>query len=186
MTSKKQVTPELSTNTGSPQVGGPVYLAIGKLQRTHGVKGELVLDVLTDFPQRIKVGRQVFIGNQHKEYVIASVRPNGNTLLVGFEGLIDCDQASIVRNQLVYIRTEDAQVLPEGEFYHHEIEGMSVFDETGKLIGLISEVLITGANDVYVVASDSGDEILIPAIKSVVISIDRKERKMVVRLPEWE
>ena len=186
MTESDRLTPNKKNFTGSPKVGGPVYLAIGKLQRTHGVKGELIMEIYTEFPDRIVKGKHVFIGKQYKEYVIASVRPNAERLLVSFEGLGDCDQAAILRNQIVSIRTEDATELPEDQFYHHEIIGMSVFDESGVMLGEINEILETGANDVYVITPEGKDEILIPAIKSVIVSVDRKIRKMVVKLPEWE
>lgn len=186
MTTSGSSSSHLSQKTGSPQSGEPVFLTIGKLQRTHGVKGELVMDVLTDYPDRIKAGNTVLIGPRHAEYVITAIRSTGEKMLVSFAGLTDCDQASILRNQYVFIKTEDAQVLPEGEFYHHEIIGMQVFAEDGRLIGSINEILETGANDVYVVESQDGGEILLPAIHSVIISTDRKTRKMIVRLPEWE
>lgn len=184
----KSIDPSMksSKKSGSPQSGGPVFLTIGKLQRTHGVKGEILMEVLTDFPERVTVGNLVYIGAQHTEYTVASVRSTNDKILISFDGLSDCDQVSILRNQLVYIKTEDANTLPEGEYYHHEIMGMQVFDEGDNLIGTITEILVTGANDVYVIASVSGEEILLPAIKSVVISIDRQLKKMIVRMPEWE
>ena len=172
--------------TGSPQSGGPVFLTIGKLQRTHGVKGELIMEVHTDFPERVTPGLQVFIGKNHQEYKIASVRPNGDKLLVSFSGLIDCDQAAILRNQLVFIKTVDANLLPDGEFYHYEILGMQVIDESGNMIGQIQEIMVTGANDVYVVNTEDGKEVLLPAIRSVVLSIDRENQVITVRLPEWD
>ncbi len=172
--------------SGSPQSGGPVFLAVGKLQRTHGVKGEIIMEVLTDFPDKITPGMNLFIGSRHKEYQVASVRPSAEKMLISFSGLTDCDQVSILRNQLVYIKTADANQLPEGEFYHHEIVGMQVVDENGQPIGSIQEILVTGANDVYVVFDEDGKEILLPAIRSVVLSINKQSKRMVVRLPEWE
>ncbi len=174
------------TPTGSPQTGEPLYIAIGKLRRTHGVLGEILMDILTDFPERFNVGSQVFVGTRHVSYTVRSFRFNRNTGLIAFDGLDDCDEASILRNQMVFGLTEDAPRLAEGEFYHHEILGVKVVDEAGKLIGTLSEILQTGANDVYVVKSENGKEILLPAIKSVVLSIDLAENKMVVRPPEWD
>ncbi len=183
----KDITPssKKNTTTGSPQSGGPVYLTIGKLQRTHGVKGEILMEILTDFPERVVIDKTLFIGQKHDEYTVASVRPTGNKLLLSFEGLTDCDQVSILRNQLVYIKTEDANLLPEGEYYHHEIIGMEVVDENGNLVGSVAEIIVTGANDVYIVKTQD-DELLLPAIRSVVLSIDQQSKKMIVRLPEWD
>lgn len=172
--------------TGSPQSGEPFYIAIGKLRRTHGVSGEILMDILTDFPQRFKPGAVVLVGKNHIPYTISSFRLTGNASLVAFKGLEDCDQAGILRNQMVYGTVEDSPKLSEGEFYHHEILGMPVVDESGKLIGHLDEILQTGANDVYVVIDDAKNETLLPAIKSVVLTIDRKENRIVVRLPEWD
>jgi len=172
--------------TGSPQSGGPAYLTIGKLQRTHGVKGEIVMQIMTDFPEKIVKGKVVFIGARHVEYVVRSVRATDQKLLVSFEGLNDCDQVAILRNQVVTIKTEDANQLPEGEFYHHELIGMKVCEENGTLVGTVQEILVTGANDVYVVQQADGGEVLIPAIRDVILNIDSKNGRMTVKLPEWD
>lgn len=172
--------------SGSPQSGEPLYLAIGKLRRTHGVRGELVMDVLTEFPGRFKVGSEVLVGGQHKPYVVSSYRPTGSGALIAFEGLDDCDKAAILRNQVIYGRLEDAPALAEGEYYQHEILGMQVVDEAGKVLGPVTEIIETGANDVYVVQDESGREILLPAIKPVILQIDQDRKVITVRPPEWD
>jgi 16S rRNA processing protein RimM len=186
MTAAQTRSPLKENKSGSPQSGGPVFLAIGKLQRTHGVKGEMVMDLLTDFPERIKTGNRVFVGKNYREVILVSLRPNGPKLLVAFEGFADCDQAAVLRNQLVYIKIEDANTLPEGEFYHHEVLGMEVLDDSQNLVGKVVEIISTGANDVYVITTEEGGEVLIPAIKSVILSVERERKRMIVRLPEWE
>jgi 16S rRNA processing protein RimM len=173
------------SKSGSPQQGEPVYIPIAKLRRPHGVHGELQLEVLTDFPQVIKPGINILIGKNKKEYGLATVRPAANILLVGIKGVVDRDQASLLRNQLVYLRESEIAALPVGRFYHKEILGMQVEDGTGNPIGSVAEILVTGANDVYVVKSAEGNEILIPAIKSVVLSIDREKRLIIVKLQDW-
>jgi 16S rRNA processing protein RimM len=173
-------------NSGSPQTGEPVYLTIGKLRRSHGIQGEMLFEVITDFPERIKAGNHVFIGNKHKELIISSIRTMNKNLLIGFEGFEDCEAVAILRNQAVFVRKENLAPLPKGEFYQHEIIGLHVFDESGKPVGKVDEILETGANDVYVVISPSGEEILIPAIKSVIHLIDVDQHKMIVKLPEWD
>lgn len=178
--------PRKTIKPGSPQTGEPVYLTIGKLRRTHGVRGEIIMDALTDFPDTIKTGMTVYIGAHHKQQKISSVRPADKTFLIAFEGFDDCDKVGIFRNQFVFIKTKDAAPLEEGKFYQHEVIGMDVIDESGALLGKISEILNTGANDVYVIQPESGEEILIPAIKNVVLEIDKSTGKMRVRLPEWE
>jgi 16S rRNA processing protein RimM len=186
MSIPKERPEKIASKTGSPQSGEPVYLAIAKLRRTHGLKGEILMDALTDFPERIKKGNTVFTGPKHTPRIIDTFRPTNKEYLISFDGITDCDQATILRNQLVFIKKELAEGLPEGEFYHHEVKGMDVFDENGINLGKVDEILVTGANDVYVIHASDGAEILIPAIKSVILSIQRENRKMIVRLPEWE
>jgi 16S rRNA processing protein RimM len=75
----------------------------------------------------------------------------------------------------------------EGKHYPHQVLGMQVVDETGVIIGRLEEVLITGANDVYVVKqADKEDEILVPAIDSVILKVDSEKKVITVRLPIWE
>ena len=119
MMTERNLSAKKNKKPGSPDKGGPAFLTIGKLQRTHGVKGEIIMQVMTDYPERIIKGKKVYIGPQFDEYIIRSVRPNNQTLLLGFEGLDDCDQVSILRNLTVAIKTEDAGKLPDGKFYHH-------------------------------------------------------------------
>ncbi len=173
-------------NSGSPKSGEPAYLIIGKLRRTHGVNGDLLMDVLTDEPEVIKAGLTVFVGPHHRLMKISGCRTAGESLLVRFEGFTDCDQAAIFRNQSVAIKTNEAQPLKAGRFYQYEIIGLNVIDENGKSIGKVTEILVTGANDVYVVQNEAGDEVLIPAVKEFVKKIDLDNGELTVLLPQWE
>ncbi len=161
-------------------------MTAGKLRRTHGVKGEIVLEMTTEFPDRIRAGIQIYIGKDKHAHTLASIRPHGNLFLVSIEGYNDCDAVSIFRNQMVYVDPSIIGPLPEGRYFHHEIIGMQVEDEKGKPIGRVKEILVTGANDVYVVETPEETEILIPAIKQVVLSIHRETQKMVVKLQKWD
>jgi 16S rRNA processing protein RimM len=173
-------------SSGSPQSGEPVYLTIGKLRRTHGVKGEIVLEMTTEFPHQIKSGIKIYIGQDKQEHTLASIRPHGSLFLISIEGFTDCDSVSVFRNMKVCADASLIGSLPEGRFYHNEVIGMHVEDEQGKPIGRVKEILVTGANDVYVIAAPDNSEILIPAIKQVVLSMDRETQKMIVKLQEWD
>ncbi|MBP9040378.1 MAG: 16S rRNA processing protein RimM [Anaerolineaceae bacterium] len=172
--------------SGSPQSGEPVYLTIGKIRRPHGVKGEVVMEMVTDFPQKIKAGIQIYIGEKKQEHKLASIRPNGDLFLISIEGFTDCDAVSVFRNQWVYAQSSTVGPLPDGLFYHREVIGMKVIDEQGNFLGVVKEILVTGANDVYVVDTQDNHEILLPAIKSVILSMNRDTHSMVVRLQEWD
>lgn len=157
-------------NPGSP-IGEPNYLSVGFLRRPHGVKGEIIMDLHTDFPERMKKGRELFVGERHKLMTLTNVRPHQTGLLVKFKDVDTPEEAGLYRNQWVYVQTKDVP-LPEGQYYKHELLGLKVVDENGNPLGELVEILETGANDVYVVRDDSGKEILLPAIPSVILELD--------------
>jgi 16S rRNA processing protein RimM len=172
--------------TGSPQPGEPVFLAVGFLRRPHGVEGEILMEVLTDFPERLRSGKLVYVGEDHQPMRITHRRTQDQALLVTFPGIDTPEAASILRNKHVYIKADNLPELPEGQYYHHQLMGMKVIDENGVEIGPLTEIIETGANDVYVATSLEGKEILFPAIESVILGVDLERNEMRVRLPAWE
>jgi 16S rRNA processing protein RimM len=166
---------------GSP-TGEPVFLAVGKLRRPHGVHGEIIMDVLTDFPERLKPGKKLVVGAQHLPLQIRSVRGHDQALLISFMGYDTPEQAGELRNQILYSTTAEQPPLEEGEYYHHELIGLKVFDEQDVLLGELAEILETGANDVYVVRPELGPEILIPAIEEVVLEVNLEKKAMRVHV----
>jgi 16S rRNA processing protein RimM len=146
----------------------------------------MLMDVLTDFPERLRPRKVVYVGPAYEPHTLQTVRPQDRALLVTFAGLNDGDAVGLLRNQMVFVKISDLPKLPEGEFYHHELIGINVVDEQGRPLGIISEILETGANDVYVVTNPEGEEILLPAIEKVILKVDLLRREVQVRLPEWE
>jgi len=171
-----------SGDAGSPQKGEPVFLAVGKLRRPHGLRGEIIMDVLTDFPERLHRGITLFVGPEHQPLRLRSHRWHGAALLVTFEGYDTSEQAGELRNHLAYVTAADRPQLPEGEYYHHQLIGMKVVSEQGEVLGKVTEILATGANDVYVVRPEIGVEILIPAIDEFVLAVDLEHHELRVRL----
>lgn len=155
---------------GSP-VGEPEYLVIGFLRRPFGVSGEILMDLHTDFPERFRTGRKVYVGDEHKPMTLASVRPHGENLLVRLRGVNTPEAAGQYRNTWLFIKTKDAPPLPEGQYYQYQLLGLKVVDEAGHPLGTLTEILETGANDVYVVKDEAGKEILLPAIPSVILDV---------------
>jgi 16S rRNA processing protein RimM len=168
-------------SSGSP-TGEPVHLAIGFIRRPHGVQGEMIMDVHTDFPERIKSGRKVLVGEKHQPLTFDTVRPHGNGLLVSFRGVDTPEDAGRFRNHWVYVKVTDVPPLPEGQHYQYELVGLDVADENGNLLGKLTEIIETGANDVYVVRDETGKEILLPAIPSVILNRDMDRRLLTVHL----
>ena len=174
---------DTKNTSGSPN-GEPVYLTVGFLRRPHGLQGEIIMDLHTDFPERMKRGRKLFVGEAHQPLTLTSVRPHQNGLLVKFKGIETPDEAGKLRNTWVYIQAKDAPALPQGQIYQHELLGFQVVDEEGNPLGELVEIIETGANDVYVVRSEAGKEILLPAIPAVILDMDAGRRFMKVHLLE--
>jgi 16S rRNA processing protein RimM len=179
MTTKKASKNKVS---GSPPPGEPEYLVVGSLRRPHGLHGEMVMEVLTDFPERLKPGAQVYLGDAHRSMTIAGARFHNEGLLVKFEGIELPEEAGRYRNQLVYVTRADRPPLPTGHFYHHELIGFAILHEDGRPLGTLTGILQTGANDVYVVARPDASEVLLPNIPSVILAVDADRRLMRVRL----
>ena len=168
---------------GSPD-GEPVYLVVGFLRRAHGVHGEMIMDVHTDFPERLRSGRQLFVGEEHQRVTLAGTRPHAKGMLVKFKKIESPEDTAPFRNQWVYVKASEVPALPEGQLYQHELFGFKVMDENEHLLGELVEIIETGANDVYVIRDEAGKEILLPAIPSVILGIDPVRRSMRVHLLE--
>jgi 16S rRNA processing protein RimM len=167
---------------GSQETVGPAFLAVGKVRRPHGVHGEVVAQIYTDYPESIAPKKAIFLGEKHSMVVITSRRQHNEGLLLGFEGINSPEEAGRFRNQILYISTNGASELPEGGYYFHDLLDLKVEDEEGKLLGSLVEILETGANDVYVVKDADGRELLLPAIREVILKVDLNSKKMKVHL----
>jgi len=172
-------------NDGSPKKGEPLFLTIGKIRKPHGVRGELLVEVLTEFPERIKPGKKVFVGEGKIEWKIETVRFQNDGLLIRFEGIEDRDEAGSFRNELIYIQTANLPKLSENEYYYHDLLNMQVKTEKGEVLGSVSEILETGANDVLVVIKEE-KEYLFPFIKQVILDVNKEENVILIKKQEWK
>lgn len=166
--------------SGSPK-GESIYLAIGFLRRPHGVMGEMIMDLHTDFPERIKTGRKVYLGNKHEAATLGSVRTHGEGLLIKIRGCDTPESVGRYRNTWVYVKSTEVPALPEGQVYKYELVGLNVIDDSDNELGIVTEIIETGANDVYVVKKDN-KEILLPAIPDVILKVDMKKKVIIVHL----
>ncbi len=168
--------------SGSSVNGGPVFIAVGKLRRPHGVQGEIVTSVLTDFPELLQPGSVVYVGSEHNPLEIHTFRWHQQDALISFREFLNRDAAGTLRNQMLFVLAEDCPELPEGEYYFHQVVGMDVVTEEGEHLGIVSEIHETGANDVYIVQRQQKKDLLLPATEEVILKIDMEARKMTVRL----
>jgi 16S rRNA processing protein RimM len=173
---------EAAGGESQPSTQQPSYLAVGKLHRPHGVHGEMILEVLTDFPERLHEGVTLYVGEKQAPMQLVKVRQNDKSLLVSFKGYTTPEAVGELRNQLVYVLAADRPPLPDGDYYHHQIIGLQVLSDQGKTLGIVSEILETGANDVFVIRPKNGPEILVPDTDEVILRIDLEKGEMVIHL----
>jgi 16S rRNA processing protein RimM len=172
-----------ASNSGSPMPGEPEYLAVGKLHRPHGVRGEMRMSVWTDFPERLQPDTLVYLGKRHMPVHIKSLRGHQQDVLIAFEEFRDREEVSQFRNQVVFVRTADLPALPDDGLYLHQLLGLQVVrDEDDVLLGVVAEILETGANDVLLVRREGKSDILIPDIDPVIIEIDLEKGEIRVNL----
>ena len=167
---------------GNPPMVDPAFLLVGILRRPHGIRGEVLMAVMTDFPERLKPGTTLYMGSEHKPVTIASVRQHTKGLIVTFEEFSSRDDLDHLRNQDLFVRADDRPALPEGEYYLHQLIGLQAVSEEGDQLGVVSEWIETGANGVFVIKPADGGEILIPDIEDVIVGIDLESKQITVRL----
>lgn len=154
------------------------YISIGQIINSHGVKGELKIFPLTDDINRFKGIKKVFIdGVERKVTWVKIATPK---VILKIEGIETIEEALLYKNKYVEVNRENAVKLKEGCHFIADLIGCVVYDTLNKKLGTVTEVLQTGSNDVYVVKGE-GKELLVPALKSVVESIDVESEKIVIK-----
>ncbi len=149
------------------------WATIGKVVALFGVHGELKVRLLTDIPNRFAELDAVYASTDHKRYSIEGVRPyKGEMVVLKLEGIDTANAAETLRNVDLQIPLSDLAKLPPDSYYQHDILGLSVSTLAGQSLGTIVDILVTGSNDVYVIKTASGRQVLIPAVKQVIKQID--------------
>lgn len=156
------------------------FLRIGVITSPHGVRGEVKVYPTTDSAERFAELKKLYVGNEKREAGIQSVKFNKQMVILKLDLIPDRNAAETMRNIELFIDREAALPLAEDEYYIADLIGMEVFDENGSVVGTLTDVLETGANDVYVISGER--EILIPAIKQCILSTDINAKRMVVKL----
>lgn len=162
------------------------YLAVGYVSGVHGLRGELRIDLYTDFPERFAPGVLLYIGAELTEVEVVSARPHKNQVLLGLAGICGREAAEALRGAWLFVKEEEAVRLEADVYWVHDIVGLDVETVDHRHLGTISEVLFTGANEVYVVKTppdvNQGRDLLLPAIADVVQQVDLAANLLVVRL----
>lgn len=165
----------------------PRHLVVARILRPHGIRGEVRAEIITSYPELLASHDSFFLSSPRhpeagSEYEVERVRLHSGLALIKFQGCEDRNAAEGLRGMLVHVATEKAVPLDEGEYYLHQIIGLRVETRGGTQLGRVSEVLETGADDVYVVRGTWG-EILLPATSDVVRVIDVEAGRMEVEVP---
>ena len=157
-------------------------ILVGVIIAPHGVAGAVSAESLSDNPRRFIAGAQFFDEAGHS-YTLEKSSPHKGRLLLLFQGIHSRDEAEALRGIKLYISASDSAPLPEGEYYHYQLIGLQV-KENGQPIGRLEDILAYSANDVFLVRTTDGRELLLQALKSVVKKIDIAAGYMDVEIPE--
>jgi len=159
------------------------FLDIGKIVNTHGVRGEVRVIRITDFPERFTVGNTVYLiqDNQPPQpLTIKSHRLHKQFDLLQFDGRDTLNDVLAFKGAHLKIKKDQLSELPQGIYYHYQIIDCAVFTQTGEKVGTVTEILSPGANDVWVVKRHKQKDALIPFIKDVVKDIDIPNKKIII------
>lgn len=164
------------------------FYVVGVIAGTHGLRGEVRVLPRTDFPgERFKKGSVLVTrpnrGSDKGRVVVHSARPHKQFWLVAFEGYEDINLVENWKGTELGVSEADLMPLPEDTYYIHQLVGLDVKTDDGRYVGTIQDVLLPGANDVYVVRGPlQTSDVLIPAIPDCVLGVDLEEHLMTVHL----
>ncbi len=155
-------------------------LRVGVISSTHGVRGEVKVYPTTDDPERFLDLEEVILdtGRERLPLKIENVKFFKNMVILKFKGYDNINDIEKYKGRDLYITRDQAVELEEDEYFIADLIGMSVVAEDGTVLGTLADVMPTGANDVYVVRTENGKELLIPAIKECILNVDVEERAM--------
>ena len=159
-------------------------LQVGVITSTHGIRGEVKVFPTTDDPERFLDLQEVILdlGREKKTLTISNVKFFKQFVILKFKGYDDINLVEPFRKKGLWITREQAVPLEEDEYFIADLIGLSVVTDQGEKLGKISDVLQTGANDVYAVTTPEGKELLFPAIKDCILDVDIQEGRMTVHV----
>lgn len=159
-------------------------LQVGVITTTHGVRGEVKVFPTTDDAARFKKLKNVILdtGKEKIDLEIENVRFFKNLVILKFKGIDDINDVEKYRKKSLFVTRENAVKLKKDEYFIADLIGLNVQTDEGEELGNISDVLQTGANDVYVISRDGCDDILLPAIKECVKEVHIEDGTILVHL----
>ena len=181
----------MSKKTDKPGEG---RYEIGRIVGVHGVRGDMLLLPVTDFPERFLGMKEMELrlpGKPMRTYKVIRISPyeGKNTFFVHLQGIDTREAGEAMKGAVISVEADERVELEEGEYWLDDIIGLTVKEAgTGTVLGEITEVIYTGSNDVYVVKTPEGAAKAIPAVEEVIKEVDPAEGTMTVILPEglWD
>ncbi|GAB6281363.1 MAG: ribosome maturation factor RimM [Ignavibacterium sp.] len=158
------------------------FFQIAKIVSSYGTKGFVKIVLQSDFPERFLQLKEVFIDffGQKKLFLIEDLKKIGNDFAIKFNKFDSIDDVDILIGKEIYLKEEEMIQTEKFVFYIHDLIGSEVY-RNGKLFGKIIDVMSLPSNDVYVIEKENGKEILIPALKELILSFDKKEKVLILK-----
>lgn len=162
------------------------FLQVGVISSTHGVRGEVKVFPTTDDVNRFKKLKEVFVETRQGNLALKVTQTKffKNMVILKFEGIDDINEVQQYKGCPLLVTRDKAVKLAPGEYFLCDLVGLTVFTEDGSRLGTLTEIIRTGANDVYVVEMENKKEVLIPNIKECIIKVSLEENTMIVHLLE--
>ncbi len=160
------------------------FFRVGVITNTHGLKGEVKIFPTTDDALRFKKLKEVIL-EPYKENIklkVQSVRFFKNLVIVKFNGIDDINDVEKYKGKDIYVSRENAVPLEENEYYIADLIDMDIYNENDEKIGVLYDVMQTGANDVYVINLLDGRELLLPVIPETVLDVDIENNKIKIHI----
>jgi 16S rRNA processing protein RimM len=158
------------------------WMVIGRVLGPFGVRGELKVEPLTDFPGRYRRLERIYVGPHHIPHELVAVRDHQKHLLIRLGGVDSPEDARRFQQQDLAVPRADAVALPTGHYYLEDLIGIEAETVEGRSLGVVEEVLRTGANDVFIVGRGR-NQILVPSTREAIRELDLAGRRLVVE--QW-
>lgn len=157
------------------------YVQIGKIINTHGIKGELKLYPLTDDINRFSYLKIAYLGDNKLKVQIENVKYHKNMVIVKFKEFNNINEVLSYKDEFIYVDEEEIIKLPKNHYFIFDIVDCQVFNTAGEKIGIVTDVIQSASNDVYVVKNvEKNKEYLIPAVKEFFVDIDINNKRIIV------
>jgi 16S rRNA processing protein RimM len=162
-------------------------VAIGRVVKPQGRKGEVLVEPFSDRPDRFPSLRAAYVpdpGGGSRAVTVQSCWPHKGRFVLKLEGVDSIDEAEGYRGLELRIGEEDLAALPSGSYYHHQLKGLRVEDSRGRSLGVAADLMETGGESPVLVVRGAGGELLIPLAEDFVRRVDLAAGRMVVAVPE--